>query len=365
MKNDEEKLSEFIDRLNAERKPDAFSEEDEGLDELYSTAKLVRSLKEPEMPNSGFEEELISTLTKQVQLKEPRKHRKRRLAVGFAGIAVAIVFLFTVLLPMSRPSIVEAMEKAYSEMHAYHGVIDVISANEEGASATQAKLEVWADQDGRYYVNGIEGYNEGVTTVNDGEKKWQLDSANEEIHLLPAFPDTYRFTFELGNEIDQIATALSTAVIGEEKVAGDGPLNPASSALIATINGLPAEIQFPLLVETGLLGAGTYGGMTDIISIRWQQDGFEFVVAGNASRDELELFAEKVAGGAVEMPASDKGVPEVEVPYDIAAWKIRRKASTPATRLGILIRFSSRKYLRVFNCRRKESSAIIRSIMRI
>ncbi|MFC5601752.1 outer membrane lipoprotein-sorting protein [Sporosarcina koreensis] len=458
MRNDEKRLSEFIDRLNAERKPDALSEENGELEELYSTAKLVRSLKEPEMPDSDFEERLIGSVSEHWRKKAPRKRTKRHLMFGLAGIAAAVIFLFTVLLPMSRPSIVEAMEKAYSELSAYHGLIDVISTNKEGTSSTQAKLEVWADQDGRYVVKGIEGFQKGVTTVNDGENKWQVDSVNEEIHLLPAFPDSYRFTFELGNEIKEISNALTTSVIGKETVAGrkstvievtpkagesykvwvddetklplkkqtawqnaiqytiqyssidivdeipgdvlaynvpkgyvvvegkpeivvsdwheaelaagftptvlpypfekiavsvnekvinttyrindggtivlsqgkaSGPLNPALSAVTGTVNGQPAEIQFPVLVETGLLGTGPYGTMTDISSIRWQQDGFEFVISGNASRDDLEVFAEKVAGGTVEIPTSDMESgksPEVEVPYDIVVVENTQKS---------------------------------------
>ncbi|WP_339252776.1 sigma-E factor regulatory protein RseB domain-containing protein [Sporosarcina sp. FSL W8-0480] len=216
MKDDEKKLSEFIDRLNEEKKPDDVHTENKELEELYSTVRLLRGLKEPEMPPSDFGEKLVKSLSG----SKKRKSKRRNVFTGLVGLAAACLLVFAVLIPLTRTSIVSAMEKAFSEVQAYHGSIEVQSTNEEGVTNTQAKMEVWADQKGRYYVKGIEGFNSGVVTVNNGDKKWQLNTVSQQIHLLPAFPDTYPFTFELGNEINDITTALSTEVIGEDMIAG-------------------------------------------------------------------------------------------------------------------------------------------------
>jgi len=40
-----------------------------------------------------------------------------------------------------------------------------------------------------------------LITVNNGEKKWQVSPAEEQVYIFPSFPDPYKFTLELGNEI--------------------------------------------------------------------------------------------------------------------------------------------------------------------
>ncbi|MFC6548353.1 hypothetical protein [Cohnella cellulosilytica] len=87
--------------------------------------------------------------------------------------------------------------------------------------------------------------------------------------MFPAVPDPYRFQFELGREI-----------------AGFAPLAPERR------------------------------------SIRWQQDGFEFAVRGDAPLTDLEAVAEGLMGGSLDIPSHEDvsdGVPQIEVPsYDIA-----------------------------------------------
>ena len=79
---------------------------------------------------------------------------------------------------------------------------------------------MWADKQGRYYVQVLEGAQKGLITVNNGQKKWQVRPDTHEVSVFPAFPDLYRFTLELGSEVQNAGNALDTKAIGEEEVSG-------------------------------------------------------------------------------------------------------------------------------------------------
>ena len=108
-------------------------------------------------------------------------------------------------------------------------------------------------------------------------------------------------------------------IILQEKT--EGELNPASAAVLGTLNGNVAEIQSPVQEDYGVLaGGGVYSGVSDISSIRWQEGGFEFAVVGNDSLEHLALFAESLAGGPVVIPKGDEKTPDkpqIEVPVDL------------------------------------------------
>ena len=66
----------------------------------------------------------------------------------------------------------------------------------------------------------MEGAQKDVITVNNGQKKWQIQPGQKKVEVLAAFPDSYSFTFELGKEIDDVKNALETKIVGEDKVSG-------------------------------------------------------------------------------------------------------------------------------------------------
>ena len=67
MNSDEIKLSEYIDSLNKEKKPQEHGNELEAkeMEELFDTVRLVRSLKEPDIPRENYYEELVRNLKSQ------------------------------------------------------------------------------------------------------------------------------------------------------------------------------------------------------------------------------------------------------------------------------------------------------------
>lgn len=459
MDNNERKLSDYIDKLNAEQKP----KEHEGptdspeLEKLYDTVRLARSLKEPAMPEADYPKRLACNVRSQLTRKNPAKNRRRIWLTGMAGVAAILVMAIMInfILPLGGTNIVYAMEEAFRDVKAYHGLLEIVQTNAEGDQTTQAKLEVWADKEGHYYIKGLEGSQKGLITVNNGREKWQIRPDQREVHIFPAFPDAYRFTFELGKEIDKVKNALSTKVVGEDTVAGRqssivevspqggapyriwidketklplqkqyemqnalqytityteiefsnvipaeltaynvpdgfkeinanpeqlvnnmeeareavgfvpkvpesipagytqdsiaivpgaklvklyyaadgkdaktiviqgesaGEFKPAAAAVLGKVDNSTAEIQSPMYEDLGILGSGgLYAGMTDISSIRWQQDGFEHAVVGSASLEELVLFTKGLANGSFEMPPLDEqpSKPQVEVPVDL------------------------------------------------
>lgn len=241
MKMKKEKLiSEYIDILNREQAPGKDIWEENEMPELTETIRKLKGLKDPEYPGKDFERKLADTTWKAYQEKDGYKNvteaarekktagtqsrRRSYLKPAFWGVgAAAAVFLGVLYFRDSNQFInnpVYAMEQAYEEAGAYHGILTITSINQEGEKNLQAEREVWADKEGRYYVKELEGMNKGLITVNNGAEKWQLDETDKYIGLYEAFPDNYSFTFEIGKEVDEIQKANEVTEMGKETVSG-------------------------------------------------------------------------------------------------------------------------------------------------
>ncbi len=224
MKNEEKKLSRYIDSLNAGRKPVEHTRPtDEEYERLLETVRQVRLLKEPEYPGEEYPMHLAEALLAGKTIKKANTHLIRKLVFAGTLVAAAAVLLFTVpkyVMPHSNSNIVYAMEKAFDEVRAYHGVIEVIEKNELGETMIQATREVWADEAGNYYVKELLGSAAGMITVNNGDRKWQLRPEEQTAYLYATIPDPYRFTFELGQEIEEVKAAQMVKAAGTDTVAG-------------------------------------------------------------------------------------------------------------------------------------------------
>lgn len=450
MNDDEKKLSDYIDQLNAERKPDAHAHEGtdaDKLQELYQAARMVRNLREPAMPDAGFAHSIARSLQSATPAKQakPRRNRKWGWLAGGVSAAAALLLLFNIWSSMGSLNVVHAMEQAYEQMGAYHATLDIMQNDADGNAALQSKIEVWADSSGRYYTKGLAGYYEDFVTVNNGTEKWQVQPDHKEVHRFAAFPDTYRFQFELGNEVTQASQAASTKIIGDDMIAGRqttvlevtpdgglpyriwidketdlplqkqtalqhaiqytmtystiefaaaipaellayeapqgyaeidnapeqavadlneaasitgffpatpepapkgytldhitvisgsnavklyyrsvdnslmvveqkteaGELAPSSAAMIGELNGDPVELL------------PSVDGSPDASSVRWQQNGFEWTVTGQASLEGSIAFAETLMNGTLEQPEQKETSqqPQIEVPYDLEVEK--------------------------------------------
>lgn len=457
MKRDIDKLSSYIDSLNDEKKPKAhknFNESPE-IEKLMDTVRKVRSLKEPVFPEGDYSKKLAGKVLGQLSDKKPGRKKRGIWAAAAAAVVILALLLNFALYPKNT-DIVFAMEQAFKEIKAYHGIIEIIEKNAEGKETVQKVREVWADKNGRYYVKELEGSETVMITANNGEKKWQMRFDEGKVFIFPSFPDPYQFTFELGNEIDRIKNAAEVKTIGEDRVSyreaavlevtpeggepyriwvdketklplkresamlnaiqyvavytsidyhdvlpeeliaynipegfeeidknpeqlvsnmeeaeemlgfsfkipneilkgykldsvsvikdgksaklnyisqdkenrvivfqgkAEGEFNPASSAILGEIDGNIAEIQSPVREEYGIIsGGGIYSGITDITSIRWQEDGLEFAVVGNLSLNDLASFVKNLWDGTVVLLPEDEEFldkPQIEVPVDL------------------------------------------------
>ncbi|HOM03304.1 MAG TPA: sigma-E factor regulatory protein RseB domain-containing protein [Acetivibrio sp.] len=224
MDNNEKKLSEYIDKLNAEKKPKEHDNpmDSPELEELMDTVRKVRSLREPALPDADYPKKLARAAGGQLRQKSATGERKWAWLAGtaaIAAVAVLVLMLNFVLYP-GRTDIVYAMEQAYKEVGAYHGILSIVETNLKGEETLQAMREVWSDNEGRYFVKELEGFQKGVVTVNNGDKKWQVCPNEKKVYVFSAFPDPYRFTLELGNEINDVKDAAKIKPVGEDTVAG-------------------------------------------------------------------------------------------------------------------------------------------------
>ena len=223
----DKKLSKYIDQLNKEKIPKEhkYSNHSEQFEGLMEVVKEVRSLREPVFPDEEFPKRLVASLQKENVSRNGSRSKMRRIKIWLGATAVAAaatVFLLSWnVFPLNQEkNIVYAMEQAIEQIKAYHGVLEVVQRNELGETIIQARREVWSDREGNYFVREIEGFAEGLITVNNKERKWQIRPEDKTVYLYSAFPDSYRFTFELGEEIEDIKNALEVKEVGNEIISG-------------------------------------------------------------------------------------------------------------------------------------------------
>lgn len=474
MKDNMNRISVYIDQLNKEEKP---KEHDNGyssneMDDMAETVRRLRSLREPAFPEDDFKMRLIASLRSDqytkasddmhsdLQRSKHFKHKHKYIwfkrAVLFTAATAAAVLLFSypnITSGRKETNIVYAMEQAMQKVKAYHGIVEVVVKNGLGETTLQSRREVWADEDGRYYVKELEGYSKGFITVNDTTREWQIRPEEKKLYVFDAFPDPYRFTFELDNEVKDVKNAVTVKKLKEENISGretvvlevipDGgaayqlwvdkktelPLKKQSAmqnALQITIayteisfsDEIPDELlvyQIPegydvvmqnteqpvstideaadlldfnpilpkkvpynyhlkgiaVMLETNtaklyyseeasnktavvlqrmikekfapdsqaILGKvannpaeilHNYQDATDVKSIRWQENGMEYTVFGNASLEELSVLVEGFSSGEVYIPDSSgndvKRVPQIEVPIDLTVEENEQKS---------------------------------------
>jgi len=105
---------------------------------------------------------------------------------------------------------------------------------------------------------------------------------------------------------------------------------PASIAVLGKVGNSTAEILSPIEGNSGIIAeAGAYSGVTNLSSIRWQENGYEYAVLGDATMEDLSMFVKGIANGNVQIPSEgDKASikPQIEVPVDLTIEENEQKS---------------------------------------
>lgn len=234
----EEDLDEFINDLNLERRPD--ESPDQKVADLQSLTRIIKNLR----PTSELSEEFAQRL--QQKLRKKTNPRKRFLP--WSAIAASILMLIYLLSPWSQSNkdIVLAMGQTVIHLQNYHGTLEKVSSNEAGENQVIQRIEIWSE--GNKYATRSE---DGIMTVNNGDRRWKSDPESKVITLLPIYQDPH--DFDLQKEATN-AQQYPYKISGQDTIAG----HTATRIEITPPGGLPyylwidTETQLPVQLQTAM-----------------------------------------------------------------------------------------------------------------
>lgn len=254
--NDPEKIiSDYIDALNNEQDPEAklTAAASPETEKLLAAVRQVRTLREPALPEPGYPQKLAQAVAGQIKksaaVGKPRP--TRRSFFPPAAALVAGLLLFAVLANWTglfNRDVVYAMEKAVSQLSNYHGVLEMQTKNAAGEEWLNRRVELWSAGE-KYALK----QSDGTLTVNNGEKKWQVNPESKEIVLLPVVPDPTKNSFDLRDEAKR-AKEYPHTIVGSEEIGG----RPTMKLKISPPGGLPyhlwidTETNLPVQLETAM-----------------------------------------------------------------------------------------------------------------
>jgi len=224
-KNMEERLSAYIDALNNEREPEMEEAiNDPELGKLIATVHQVRTLREPSLPDEDYPKRLAQAVAGEIQKREGKDLRKpakfqsksilRILLPVTAVAACLLMFVLVNSLGVFKQDVVYAMEKAVAKLNNYHGILEIRTRNAAGEEWPVRRVEIWYEGD-KYAVK----QDDGTLTVNNGQRKWQINHEDRAVVLLPLLPDPTRSSFDLRDEAKR-AKQYPYTVVKTEMIAG-------------------------------------------------------------------------------------------------------------------------------------------------
>lgn len=316
-----DRIDRMIDALNAEIEPDVPKDSEEA--GLLAAARLVKSLRDsPAVPEPPAEAPgmLAGAAGAGRGGHRPGYRRSGRLTGRFrqgarqsgrrswwpvlASVAAVAAALMIFLnwpgspLPGGGLDPVQAMERAAANLTSYHGVLEKRVQNAEGEEWLVRRVEIWQEGD-RYAVHD----DDGVVTVSDGTRRWQVRPDEMEVVQLPPIPDPR--PFDLHHEV-QRALSYPYEILGPSTVAG----RQAVHLRILPPGGLPydlwidSETDLPLQIR---------GPMQNSLQTTYTYTTFE----ANAPIDE-QLFVYHIPEGFVEVEPGEEVGQWVHTPDEAA-----------------------------------------------
>lgn len=260
--NIEEKLDQIIDALNNEQETENVKTNNEQeLEKLLLTARLVRTLREPAMPEEGYPQRLAQAVAGKMQketqagTRQPAKKAPRsgKWIIPAMASLVASILMFVMVNSFGffNQDIVYAMEKAVAQLSNYHGILALHTKFANGEEWLVRQVELWFEDD-KYAMKQADG----TMTVNNGQEKWQINHEKKEVTLLPVLPDPTRNNFDLRDEAKR-AKQYPHTVVGTELIAG----RQATKLAISPPGGMEyylwvdMETNLPIQLQTAMQNA--------------------------------------------------------------------------------------------------------------
>jgi hypothetical protein len=251
----EEELDDIIDALNAGRKPGRDAPVSEEMANLLPALAAVRHLAEPPPPRSRIRSTERISGTGEPSSSETRGHAfrpslKRLATLAIAATILAVIGLSLVPRLLGR-DVVLAMSRAVERVTSYHGLMEVRARNAAGDEWMVRRLEIWVDGE-KYAVK----QDDGTTTVNNLERKWQIRPEEAVVAIFPVAPDANRRGIDLRDEARR-ALEYPHSVVAEEALAG----RTAHKVEISPPGGLPyylwldEETNLPIQLKTAMTNA--------------------------------------------------------------------------------------------------------------
>ncbi len=247
----EERVSNYIDAINNEQEPQTMDTgDDRELDKLLDVVRLVRTLREPVLPEEGFPKRVAQAVAEKIW-KEKKPSFKRILSPIKIVAACLIIIALISSLGLFSQDVVYAMEKAVSKLSNYHGVIEMRTKNAMGEEWLVRRVELWSEGDS-YLVK----QDDGTLIINNGEKKWQISHKEKQVALLPILPDPTFSNFDLRDEAKR-AKQYPHTVVGKEQIAG----RQATKLEISPPGGMKyylwvdSETNLPVQLQTAMQNA--------------------------------------------------------------------------------------------------------------
>lgn len=259
--NAEEKLSAYIDALNCGQEPAIDFTCDQELKELLAAARLVRTLREPALPEKGYPQRLAQAVADKIQRErqgaverpvKPVPKSRKGILPSLAALAASLLMIVLInWIGLFNQDVVHAMEKAVAQLSNYHGILQLRTKNALGEEWLVRKVEIWSE-DNKYAIK----QDDGTLTVNNGQQKWQVSNEDKEIVLLPLVPDPTGSSFDLRDEAKR-AKQYPHTVVGQELIAG----RQTTKLAISPPGGsdyylwVDTETNLPIQLETAMQNA--------------------------------------------------------------------------------------------------------------
>ncbi|KXZ40482.1 Outer membrane lipoprotein-sorting protein [Alkalithermobacter thermoalcaliphilus JW-YL-7 = DSM 7308] len=199
MKNKEEIVSALIDDINKGKNPSLNEQSDQELKEILQTIKIVKEFGREDIMQ--FRKKRISNSLKVASI------------LAFILVTINILLLFP---NRNDNNIVYSMEKAYSQIESYFGIIEIISQTGNDIESKE-KITVYYKKDDKYNaLHEIQGYK--TRQISDGEKIYTINGKNVTIEYTNPKRELWRYHIQ--ETIDHMKNAIDIQKTASEVVSG-------------------------------------------------------------------------------------------------------------------------------------------------